>query len=244
MRRRVSFALVTAALVASGGHDARAADDDEGFESADTREPDRPSPPTPPRDPTLPYLFEIGARSGYVSAPIRGGVNPFGLGFGGRFGFNVSGFYFGASAMDYTGGSDVGATDQSWLLGGEFGYNLRIGLHLTLRPQLGVGDTVLVHTEPSTPGTTKGHVDVVTNASGTVVSGGGGGLVGGSSGATTSVNNVYLQPGLTLLLATTNYFCGVSVSSLLVPGILYGPPPAQQTTWISYSAEGEIGFRL
>ena len=242
MSRQVQLAIVTATLIATRAHDARAADDDEGFESADTREPDRPSPPTPPRDPSLPYLFEIGARSGYVSAPIRGGVNPFGLGFGGRFGFNVSGFYFGASAMDYTGGSDVGATDQSWLLGGEFGYNLRIGLHVTLRPQLGVGDTVLTHTEPSSPAPRGGHVDVVTTASGTIVSGGG--PVGGTSGPTTSVNNVYLQPGLTLLLATTNYFCGVSVSSLLIPGILYGPPPAQQTTWISYAAEGQIGFRL
>jgi len=239
------LAIVTATVVALDGREVRA-DDDEGEEPiVAAREPDRPSVPTRPRDPSLPYLFEAGARSGYITAPIRGGVNPFGIGFGGRFGFSVSGLYLGASAMDYLGGSDVGATDHAWLLGGEVGYSFRIGLHVTLRPQLGVGDALLVHTEPPTAGTSRGPVDVVTNASGTVVGGGGGGgLVGGTSGATTAFNNVYLQPGLTLLLATTNYFFGVSVSSLLVPGILYGPAPAQQTTWISYAAEGQIGFRL
>jgi hypothetical protein len=169
--------------------------------------------------------------------PIRGGVNPFGLGFGGRLGFNISGFYFGASGMDFMGGSDVGATDQAWLFGGELGYNLRLGNYVTLRPLLGVGDALLSHTEPPPP--RGSHVDVITTASGTIVGGG-----GSLSGPTTSVNNVYLQPGLTLLLATTNYFCGIGFSSLIVPGILYGPPPAQQTVWISYSGEGQAGFRF
>lgn len=236
MSRRVWLALVTAAL-ATSVHEARAADDDDEDAPAPI-EPERRSPPRPPRDPNLPYLFEIGARSGYATVPIRGGVNPFGLGIGGRLGFNVSGVYFGAGAMDFTGGTDVGATDQTWIFGGELGYNFRVGPHFTLRPQLGVGDALLTHTEPPPP--RGSHVDVITTASGSVVGGGGGAL----GGATTSVNNLYLQPGLTALLATTNYFCGVSFGPLIVPGILYGPAPAQRTTWISYTVEGQVGFRL
>jgi hypothetical protein len=240
MRPRFWLAVVTAALVATLAPTVRAYDDDDGNEPAPT-EPERPARPSRPRDPSLPYVFEIGVRSGYTTVPIRGGVNPFGLGFGGRFGFNVSGFYLGASMMDFMGGSDVGATDQAWLFGGDFGYSLRVGPYLTIRPQLGVGDVLLLHTEPATPG--RGPADVITSASGTVIGGGGGGSAG-SPGVTTSVNNIYLQPGITLLLATSHYFFGMNVSSLLVPGILYGPPPAQTTTWISYSAEGQAGFRF
>ena len=94
------------------------------------------------------YLFEAAARAGYATGPIRGGVNPFGAGFGARVGFDIGPLYLGANVMDYLGGSDVGATDQALMFGVEVGYHLRFGRYVTLRPALGVGDTILSHGEP------------------------------------------------------------------------------------------------
>lgn len=229
---RCSRLARVALLVGAAAGDARA-QGEEGVAPVDIPgAPERAASPAPVHPPEGPYLFEIGARGGYATAPIRGGVNPFGLGAGVRLGFNISGFVLGASAMDYMGGSDVGATDSAWLFCGELGYSFRIGRYFTVRPLLGVGDAMVSHTEPSAH-----HVDVITSASG----GGGGGRGGG---ITITVNNILLEPGLGLQLATTNYFLGFEFSSLLLPGILYGPAPAQQTTWISYAVEAQAGFRL
>jgi hypothetical protein len=228
-RRRISRAVVAISLLAFEPGVARAVDGDPGEAAPSPSE--RAASPSAPGDSILHYLFEIGGRIGYTTVPIRGGVNPFGLGFGARLGYGFRGFYFGVSAMDFQGGSDVGATDQAWLFGGELGYGFRIGPYVTIRPLLGFGDTLLTHNEPSSS-----KVDVVSTASG--------GGSGGGGSVTTSVNNVYLQPALVLMLASTHYFFAADVNSLVVPGITYGPPPAQQTTWLSYSVEGQLGFRL
>jgi len=135
-------------------------------DDADALSPSREPEPAPeasslilgPADAT--YVFEAAGRSGYASTPIRGGVSPFGAGFGARAGVDLWHFYLGAGVMDYLGGSDVGATDHALLAGVELGYNLPVGRYLTIRPLVGVGDTLLSHTEPgaAAPAT----VDVVT----------------------------------------------------------------------------------
>jgi hypothetical protein len=178
-----------------------------------------------------PYLFEAAGRSGYASAPIRGGVNPFGAGFGARAGFTFGGFYVGGSVMDFLGGSDGSASDTALLFGLDVGWNARIGQYLTLRPRLGLGDAILTHTEPRA-----GGVDVVTTASGSSSFGGG--------TVATQVKNVYVEPGFTLLVGYGRFFLGGDVGAFVVPGILYGPAPAQQTTWLSYSLTAQLGFRL
>ncbi len=195
------------------------------------------------------YLFEAAFRSGYVTPPIRGGVNPFGAGFGARAGFDLWHLYVGASVMDYLGGTDVDATDQALLVGLELGWNGRVNPYLTLRPELGLGDTILSHTEPGTMSVaaTPGTPDVVTSASGTTTStGGSSGTPGspGSGGVTTTVKNLYVQPSFTALFTYRRFFGGLSGGVLVVPGILYGPAPAQETTWICYSAELQLGLRL
>jgi hypothetical protein len=179
------------------------------------------------------YLFEAALRSGYVTPPIRGGVNPFGAGVGARLGFDVWRLYLGASFMSYLGGSDGGATDTSLLAGVALGYNGRIGQHVTLRPEVGVGDTILSHTEPATATT----ADVVTSASGSSSG-------GGTGGVTTTVKNVYVTPALTLLVSYGRFFLALDGGLLVVPGILYGPAPAEETTWLSYTLHGQVGFRL
>jgi hypothetical protein len=181
------------------------------------------------------YLFEAAGRSGYTSTPIAGGVNPFGAGFGARAGFNLWGFYLGGSVVDYLGGSDNGATDQALLVGLELGYSVRVLPYLTLRPLVGVGDTILTHSEPSS----SAPVDVVTSASG----GGGSGGSGGGS-VTTTVKNIYVQPEVQALVAYRAFFGAFGFGVLIVPGILYGPAPAQTTTWLPYSFDFQLGFRL
>jgi len=172
-------------------------------------------------------LFEVAGRAGYVSPPIHGGVNPFGGGFGARAGFVLSGFYLGATFMDFLGGSDGGASDQALLLGGEAGYGFRLPPYVTVRPRLGVGAAILTHAEPG------GGVDVVSSASSS-----------SGSGPPTTVAHVYLQPGVSTLFAWQHYFVAIDFDVLVVPVITYGPPPAEQTTWLSYSVGGALGLRF
>ncbi len=177
------------------------------------------------------YVFEAAGRSGYATAPIRGGVNPFGAGFGARAGLTLGPLYVGGTVMDFLGGSDGSATDTALLFGLEAGYTLQLGEYLALRPRFGFGDTILSHSEPRA-----GGVDVVTSASGSSSFGG--------STVTTQVKNVYVEPGLALFVGYGRFFVGADLGVLVLPGILYGPAPAQQTTWISYNVTGQLGFRL
>jgi hypothetical protein len=203
-------ALLGAAL--TGSRDAR------GSELGDQSAGSRPEPA---------YPFELGGGAAYATAPIRGGVNPFGAGFGARVGYVWSNVYFGATATYYLGGDDVGASDRALLFGTAVGYGLRLGKYLIVRPLLGVGDLVVSHTEPLST------VDVVTTASGSQ-----------RNSITTAVNNVYVEPGVKMLLASGAHFAAVGASALVVPNITYGPAPAQSTTWVSYSFEGDLGFRF
>jgi len=237
-----------ATLLFAHGYDARAQEPD--LPLVTDFPPEEPPPPPPPR-PLEPdrdvgatlagatdtlYLVEAAGRAGYATAPIRGGVNPFGTGFGARAGVNLGHVYLGASVMDYLGGSDNGATDQAVLAGVEVGYDGRIGRYLTLRPLLGVGDTILSHTEPGIGGT----VDVVSSASGSSSSS----TSGGTPPVTTTVHQIYVQPGLTALFGYHRFFAAVNLGALVVPGITYGPAPAQEATWVSVSFDTQIGFRL
>jgi hypothetical protein len=208
------------------------------FDGSGRAEPEPVEAPVPPEGETttstMPptYVFEAAGRAGFTTAPIRGGVNPFGLGFGGRIGFDFWRLYLGASFMSHLGGSDtVGATDQALLFGLELGYNGRIGRYLTLRPMLGVGDVILSHTEPIV-----GSADVVTSASGSSSA--------GALAITTEVKNVYLEPGLAAIFASGHFSSALRVSAVVVPGIIYGAAPAEETTWVSYSVELQLGFRL
>ena len=58
------------------------------------------------------------------------------------------------------------------------------------------------------------------------------------------MSNVYVEPGVTAMLASGAHFAALNAGVLVVPGISYGPYPAQSTTWLSYSIEGQLGFRF
>jgi hypothetical protein len=223
------FLLVAVAATLALAREAR------GQELVYQNEPPPAPAPRPPADAFVQkggYDVELGARTGYATAPIRGGDNPFGIGFGGRIGLAFGGFYAGVSIVDYLGGKDVDLTDAALLYGLEAGYGWRWRVlsrsALTLRFQLGAGNAAIAHTDPS-----QRKVDVVTSASGSSRS---------SSSDTTTVNNVYFEPGATLMFASGNNFAALGTSMLLIPGISYGEPGS--TTWISYVVTAQLGFRL
>jgi len=89
-----------------------------------------------------PIDLEIAAKGGYGTNPIGGGLNPLGVGLGGRAGVAFFGFYGGAALLYYFGGSQSGVSDHSLMYGLEAGYNWKITI-LTIRPQIGVGNYTL-----------------------------------------------------------------------------------------------------
>jgi hypothetical protein len=174
--------------------------------------------------------WELAGRAAYVTGPIRGGTDPFGAGIGARAGLTWgTGWYLGGTFTYFLGGRDVDVSYRAILYGLEFGYGFRFrtfgASSLTLRPKIGVGDAAVYYTDPSLA------ADVVTSAS-------------GSSGAsdTLTVNNLYLQPGLTAMLEAGGHFVAVDASALVLPGIAYGG--ADATTWVSYGVQAELGFRF
>ena len=175
-----------------------------------------------------PLDVELGAVASYVTPPIRGGVNPFGAGFGGRIGLAYAGVYVGISVLDFLGGTDVDVSYRAMLYGLELGYGLRVPAFgrtvLTVRPQIGVGDAAVYYTDPRLA------ADVVTSASGS----------SSSSSDTLTVNNVYVEPALSVMLASGSHFAALRTSALVIPGIQYGG--ADATTWLCSSTRLELGF--
>jgi hypothetical protein len=181
--------------------------------------------PPGPRD----YAFELGGQVSYVSAPIRGGTNPFGAGFGARAGFVFGrGFYLGARVANFLGGSNVDVSYRALLFGAEAGYGFGFPLfgaaRLTFRPQAGIGNAAIYYTDPSL------RADVVTSASGTTA----------STSDTLTVNALYVEPGLAVLVSSGAHFVSIKSTVLLIPSITYGG--ADATNWTSYGVEAQLGF--
>jgi len=223
-------AFVRASLVLAALEGNAAAQDWVTPSEPSPQDPGEPAPPPAP-DPTPrdgPGLdVELGGVASYLTPPIRGGTNPFGVGFGGRAGLVYSGFYVGITVLDYLGGSDTDVSYQAIFYGLEVGYGWRLpllqGPTLTLRPLIGIGDAAVSYTDPALA------ADVVSSASGS-----------SSSTDTLTVNNIYVEPALTLMLSSGHNFAAVRGSAVFVPGIQYGG--ADPTTWLCYGTQLELGF--
>ena len=229
---RTSLIAVTTTIALALARDASA----QGWEPNVDAQPSSETPPA--EEPQAPspsstrIHFEVGADAAYVTPPIRGGTNPFGLGFGGHAGITIDDFYVGGRVVDFLGGSDVDVSYRALLAGVELGYDLRIRVSnqtfFVLRPQLGTGDAVIYYTDPSLA-----KVDVVTSASGSSSS---------TTSDTISVNNVYVEPGATAMLASGVGYLSINGNVLILPGIVYGG--ADATTWISYGTRVSAGLRF
>jgi hypothetical protein len=181
--------------------------------------------------------LEIAAAADYLAPPIRGGTNPFGLGFGGTIGLTMANVWAGLAFVDYLGGSDVTLSDQSLLLGGELGYDIVLrrwrGVTLELRPFVGLGNAGISHTDPSLVVNAK--PDVVTTASGRVLS-------GGKPSDTVTVNSLYVRPTLAVVLRHAWHFVALEGDALVLPSIGYaGADPA---TWLTYGVQLRVGVHF
>jgi len=232
---RIAIATATAGMVALQSGDAFS----QGWEPvSEPKQEPQPPPAEPAQTPAPPEAhppgdsveWELAGQGAYVTAPIHGGTNPFGAGFGARLGLTWgSGWYIGATFTYFLGGKDVDVSYRAIFYGLDFGYGFRFrtfgGSSFTLRPRIGAGDAAVYYTDPSLA------ADVVTSASGS-----------SSASDTITVNNLYLQPGLTAMLDAQGHFVAVDASTLVLPAIAYGGTDA--TTWLSYGVQAELGFRF
>jgi len=173
-----------------------------------------------------PIDLEVAAKVGYANNPGSGDPNPLGVGLGGRAGVAFMGAYGGVNILYYFGGTSnlntFGATGSvsanSLLYGIEAGYGVTLVDILTIRAQLGVG-----------------NITISRNNSGSV------GSV--TASAPSSLNNLYLEPGLTGLLGFGTYFVGADANLLILPSI------AQQngggsSTETCFTLHGQIGVKF
>ena len=156
--------------------------------------------------------LEAAARIGAASSP--GWIaNPYALGFGGRAGASFYGFYGGISALYYLGGSGGESGFHTVLVGLEAGYTFKLP-HLRLRPQVGVGGGTFM--QEASDGALNPPI-------------------------TTTVGNVYVEPGLVVLFPVGPIFLGADANALLLPRFTLATPGATARTYASFSAHGQIG---
>ncbi|HEX4446672.1 MAG TPA: hypothetical protein VH044_08050 [Polyangiaceae bacterium] len=150
-----------------------------------------------------PVDLEIGAKIGVGTSPTdKFNYNPLGFGVGARGGVDFFGVYAGVQFMYYVGGSEGGTSSvesintktHAWLYGIEGGYNINVSI-LTIRPQLGLGNSTLSTSE---------------NASGTI-------NVTVKPGGDDS--NFYLEPGVTVLATLGIWYVGADANLLWIPAL-------------------------
>jgi hypothetical protein len=145
-----------------------------------------------------PLDLEIGAKAGFGTSPGGSSPNPLGFGIGGRVGAQIFGLYGGLALMNYFGESQtmaqgVSVSRHALHYGVEGGYGSKFG-PLTLRAQVGVGNyTENVDVSVSAPSTT-----TVVPASG-------------------SRSSLYVEPGITAMIALGTFFVGADATILVLP---------------------------
>lgn len=156
--------------------------------------------------------LEFAARAGAATSP--GWIaNPYAFGFGGRAGLSIDGLYCGISALYYLGGSGGEAGFHTLLIGLEAGYTLKLP-HVWIRPQVGVG--MGTFTEDVTDGVFNPPLS-------------------------TSVGNIYVEPGVVVLVPIGPMFVGADANALILPGFTLATPDPRAKTYGSFSAHGQIG---
>jgi hypothetical protein len=167
-----------------------------------------------------PVDIEVGAKAGLATNPeTGGGSNPMGFGLGARGGVDFLGFYGGVAFMYYFGSSQsASAEGQSFTesvhtvtYGVEAGYGISLFGLLTLRPQVGIGNATF---SSSVSGSGAVNAD----------------LSGGSK------SNLYIEPGVTGLVAFGGYFVGADANLLFLPGL--------DNSKTAFTLHGQIGLKF
>jgi hypothetical protein len=163
-----------------------------------------------------PVDLEIGAKAGVGTNPSSGTINPLGFGIGGRVGVAILGIYGGVNVLYYLGGSDSGVSVHTLQYGIEGGYGVKLlDDILTIRPQIGLGNVTF-----STSGTFAGiSLDQ-------------------------SKSYIYVEPGVTGLIALGGFFVGADANILVIPGVDEGGVPNTTKTWTAFTLHGQVGLKF
>ncbi len=168
-----------------------------------------------------PLDVEIGAKAGVGTTPSNvpsGATNPLGFGIGARAGVSILGLYGGGSIIYYLGGS------QSTPVGNASVHTLMYGF------EAGYGMKLIeILTLRAQVGI--GNYDI--NSS-----------VGSAS---SDINNLYIEPGLTALVSLpfVGWFVGADANVLALTGT---PDPNSasggKTTDIGFTLHGQVGYKF
>ena len=172
-----------------------------------------------------PVDLEVEVKGGFGSAPYRANDanagNILGYGVGGRAGVALHGLYAGISAVNYAGEQVMTLMDQNgviapfreyWsralLAGAEVGYGFRFLGRVTVRPVVGTGDAFIQLSGRQT------------------------------GGPTLSQHVLYLEPGVTALVAIGPAFVGADLNAALFLR------QASEEDVFGFTAHLQAGFRL
>jgi hypothetical protein len=160
-----------------------------------------------------PVDVEVGARVGAGTNPFSAPPNPLGFGLGGRAGVSFLGLYGGLSAMYYFG--------ESAMPGG-----LATSEHSVLygvEGGYGIKFLGLV--------TVRGQVGLGNYA------------VSYTGMGQTTVNNLYLEPGITAMVSFGILFVGADATLLVLPSIVDPATPNANSSWdTAFTAHGQVGI--
>jgi hypothetical protein len=178
-----------------------------------------------------PIDIEVGAKAGIgtnptssSSATVNGvsatasAPNPLGFGLGARGGVSFMGIYGGVQLMYYFGssqdesvlGQTFSAKEHAFMYGLELGYGFKLLDLLTIRPQVGIGNATF-----SFSGNTSGVANVNTDQSN---------------------SNLYLEPGVTVLISLGGWFVGADANVLFFPGL--------DNSKAAFTLHGQIGLKF
>jgi hypothetical protein len=167
-----------------------------------------------------PIDIELGARAGGATNPFGGNpqpANPLGFGLGARGGVALFGIYGGLSVMYYFGSSQsatLGTTSVSTSYNSLL-YGGELGYNIKL---------AIVTIRP-----VLGIGNYTLNAS-------------LSPGGSSSINNLYLEPGLTGLISLGTWFVGADANALILPNMKQ--PDQSTSTNAAFTIHGQVGVRF
>jgi hypothetical protein len=152
-----------------------------------------------------PVDVEVGAKAG-VGAEYSGAfLNPLGFGLGARAGVVLfDHLYSGINVMYYFGASETSESVHTLMYGVEAGWGFKPLDNVIIRPQVGLGNASFSYASLSAPQ--------------------GSAFYGATTSPTTDAarNQLYVEPGVTVLVALGMLFVGADANVLVFPGLEFG----------------------
>jgi hypothetical protein len=179
---------------------------------------------------------EVALKGGGGTPPGGDSPSPLAFGIGGRAGVAIFGWYGGLSLVDYFGESQTATTPgvsgsytmsvHALLFGVEGGYGLKLG-PTTLRAQVGVGNyQETVAFQAASGGCVAVATGQVCPPAGPVRS-------------SYSVHTLYLEPGVTAMMAFGTVFGAADANVLVLPH-----EPITSSVGAAFTLHGQVGLKF